>query len=104
MSNLIHNFPSKLTAVYHYLSKNGKHVYKGHFEDGSTEVIRNSGREYKSVTQIGTLGGRTDFLFSAKLAPSLRSFEQERHIATVQVQKLATYEVPEHLRCRVEDL
>ena len=103
MSNLINNFPSKLTSIVRSAGKQG-HVYTAHFEDGTQGVIRTSWRVYVSVTQIGTLGERTDFLFSGKAQPALKSWEKERFITTVQVQAVKSYEVPEHLRCRVEDL
>ena len=86
MSNLKNNFASKLTSVS-MIEKGKKYVYTGTFEDGTSAVIRTSGRKYVSVTQISChyKEARTDFLFSAKPTPSLGKNEQNRVIATVQV-------------------
>ena len=87
MSNLINNFPAKLTAVIHKVAKNGSNVYTAHFEDGTHGVIRTSSRAYAAVSQIGTLGERTDFVFASKAQPSLGKWQQARCIAIVQVLK-----------------
>jgi hypothetical protein len=90
MSNLLTKFPSRLLQVTHAVAKNGTHIYTAAFEDGSTHVIRTSGRVYASVAQCWCYqreSGNTEFLFSSKAQPSLRSFEQKRHIVTVQVQE-----------------
>jgi hypothetical protein len=98
MSNLKNHFTSKLTTVLK-TEKKGGFVYTASFEDGTSAVIRTSGRSYTSVTQI-SLGSwrerdengvyhivlnRTDFLFSAKPTPSLGKNEQHRVVATVQI-------------------
>lgn len=86
MSNLKNNFTSKLTSVVKTSAKRG-FVYTASFEDGTTGVIRTSGREYVSVTQISTWydDGRTDFLFSSKPTAALGKNEQGRVMAVVQV-------------------
>jgi hypothetical protein len=71
-------------------------------EDGSPHIIRRSGRKYVSVAQIRK-GDSSEFLFSGKPVPALKSWERERHVVTVQIQE-GTYEVPEHQRCRLEDM
>jgi hypothetical protein len=89
MSNLLTKFTSTLKSVTHSVAKNGRHIYTAAFEDGSEAVIRTSGNLYVSVTQIKSpyLGHEdtTDFLFSRKAQPALKSWEQERFITRVQI-------------------
>jgi len=87
MSNFKTLFPSKLTAVAHTVAKNGDHVYTASFEDGTTGVIRRGGRLYVSVAQCRDPWNKatTEFLFSSKPSPSLKSWEQARHIVTVPI-------------------
>jgi hypothetical protein len=88
MSNLLTKFPSRLTQVIHTIAKNGTHIYTASFEDGSTHVIRTSGRVYASVSQCWYWtreDGNTEFLFSSKLSPALKSGERNRHITTVRI-------------------
>lgn len=84
MSNIINNFPAKLVSVARIVKKNSN-VYLARFEDGSRGIIRTSGRVYNAVAQVGTLGVRTDFLFSSTGKPS--GWRMHSHIATVQVEQ-----------------
>jgi len=85
MSNLKSDFPVRLSGMSHTTAKNGDHVYTASFEDGTSAVVRRGGRTYVSVAQVGTLGKRTDFIFSAKAVPSISRYQQDTHIVTVPI-------------------